>query len=160
SRTRDPRTDPCRVPSAPAPPGCRSPSACRSPPPPARSACLPASRSSQQLDDLPKRLRRDLAADTHPRAAAKLNLDKPSSLHPTPTRQVLRPRHDLDRHHRAALHFGGQLFRQYLPASFEQLVSVHIMPSRHQRHRRAKLQRLSHHLALVFFRPIPTPCRS
>src|SRR5206468_609424 len=115
SRTRDPRTDPCRVPSAPAPPGCRSPSACRSCPPPARSACLPASRSSQQLDDLPKRPRRDLAADTHPSAAAELNLDKPSALHPTPARERLRLRHNLDRHHRAALGLRTRFLRQQLP---------------------------------------------
>src|SRR5437763_1098691 len=94
---------PCRARSAPAPPGCRSPSAYPSPPPPARSESLPASRSSQQLDDLPTRLRCDLAADTHARAAAELNLDKPSPLHPPPTVAALPLRHDLDRHHRAPL---------------------------------------------------------
>src|SRR5438105_13155351 len=111
--------DPCRARSAPAPLGCRSPFAYPSRPPPARSESLPASRSSQQLDDLPKRLRCDLAADTHPCAAAELNLDKSSSLHPPATVAALRLQRDLNRHHRAALGHRRRLFRQHLPPPFE-----------------------------------------
>src|SRR5213082_3919898 len=96
----------------------------------------------------------------HPRAAAELNLDKPSSLHPTPARERLRLRHNLDRHHRAALGLHTRFLRQQLPPPFEQLVGVHIMPPRHDRHRRAGLERLRHHLSLELFRPISTPCRS
>ena len=42
SKTRDPRTDPARAHSAPAPPGCRNPCACRWRPPPAIPGCPPA----------------------------------------------------------------------------------------------------------------------
>src|SRR5438105_9506052 len=113
---------PCRARSQPAPPSCRSPFAYPSRPPPARSESLPASRSSQQLDDLSKRPRRDLATNAYPRAAAELNLDEPSSLHSPARSAALRLRHDLDRHHRAALSHRRRLLRQYLPPPFEQLV--------------------------------------
>src|SRR5207237_230103 len=103
SRRRDPRMDPCRVPSAPAPPSCRSLSACRSRPLPARSASPPASPSSQQLDHLPQCLRRDLAADAHPRTATELDVDKPGSFDPPATRPAPRLLNDLDRHQRVAL---------------------------------------------------------
>jgi hypothetical protein len=53
-----------------------------------------------------------------------------------------RLRHDLDRQHRTTLGLRWRRLRQHLPPPFEQLVRVQIMPTRHDRHRRARLQRL------------------
>jgi hypothetical protein len=62
-------------------------------------------------------------------------------------------RRDLDRHHCAAF---DHCFRQQLPPPSEQLVAVHIMTSRHDRHRRSRRLRLRHHLALQPFRILST----
>src|SRR5260370_41862320 len=157
SRTYDRKMGPCRAPSAPAPPGCRSPCAYRSRPPPATPACPGPNRSSQQLDHLAQRLRRHLAANTNSRAVAELDLDKPGTLNLTPRPAARRLRHDLDRHHCTAIDYLGGLFRHQLPPPFEQLVGVHIVASGHDRHRRARLQRLRHTLTLQRLRPDPPP---
>jgi hypothetical protein len=62
-------------------------------------------------------------------------------------------RRDRHRHHCAA--FDHRL-RQQLPPPSEQLVAVHIMTPRHDRHRRPRRQRLCHHLALQRFGILPT----
>src|SRR5205814_4738165 len=95
------------------------------------SACPPASPSSQQLDHLPQCLRRDLAADAHPRTATELDVDNPGSFDPPARRPALRLRNDLDRHQRVALRLRRWRFRQHLPPPFEQLICVQIVPARH-----------------------------
>ena len=105
SRTRDPRTGPVPARSAPAPPDCRTPCACRWRPPPAIPACPPASRSSQQLEHLPQRPRRHLAAHAYPRPAGQGDLDRAAS--PCSRARLARLRHNLHRQHRGALRRRG-----------------------------------------------------
>src|SRR5689334_8077315 len=137
--------DPARAPSAPAPPDCRTPCACRWRRLPATPECPPAESSSQQFNDLPQRLGADLATQAHPCTTAKRDLDNPFAIRPP---RPVAIRRDLDRHHCAAL---DRCFRQQLPPPSEQLVAVHIMPPRHDRHRRTGHLRLCHHLALQRF---------
>jgi hypothetical protein len=101
NRTHDPRTDPVRARFAPAPPGCRSPCACRWRLPPATPACRGPSRSSQQLDHLPQRLGRHLAANAHPRPAAQGDLDRAAA--PRSRARLARFWHDRHRQHGDAL---------------------------------------------------------
>src|SRR5215467_15474985 len=82
SKTRDPKTDPARAPSALVPLGCRTLSACRWHRPPAILGCPTAESSSQQFDDLTQRLRADLAAQAHPCPTAKHNLDDTVAIRP------------------------------------------------------------------------------
>ena len=71
-------------------------------------------------------------------------------------RGSLRFRRDLHRQHGDALFRRRRLLRRHLPPPFEQLVGVHIMPPRHDRNRRARLQRLGHDLTLQRLGPLPT----
>jgi hypothetical protein len=133
------------------PPGDRTPYACRWRPPLAIPGFPPADRSSQQFDHLPQRLR----ADAHPCPTPKPHLDDALAIRP-PQPTVIRStaiRRDLDRHHGAAF---DHCFRQQLPPPSEQLVAVHIMTSRHDRHRRPPRPRLRHQLALQRFRILST----
>ena len=111
--------------------------------PPAIPECPPADRSSQQFDHLPQRLRADFAAKAHPCPTAKRYLDDALALRPPRPAAI---RRDRDWHHCAAFHC---CLRQQLPPPSEQLVAVHIMAPRHDRHRCARCQRLRHHLALL-----------
>src|SRR5215467_8717564 len=82
SKTRDPKTDPARAPSALVPPGCRTLYACRWHRPPAIPGCPAAESSSQQFNHLSQRLRADLAAQAHPCPTAKHNLDDAVAIRP------------------------------------------------------------------------------
>jgi len=155
SRTHDPRTGPAQVRFAPAPPGCRTPCACRWHQPPATPACPPATRSSQQLDHLPQRLGRYLAAHAHPCPASQGDLNRAAASRPRPRLACFR--RDRHRQHRDALFCRRRLLRRHLATPFEQLVGVHIMTPRHDRNRRARLQRLGHDLTLEPLGPLPTP---
>ena len=160
SKTHGPRTDPAQAPSAPAPPGCRTPCACRWRPPQAIPGCPPADRSSQQFDHLPQRLRADLAAQAYPCPTDKRDLDDALAIRP-PRPTVIRStairstaiRRDLDWYHGAAF---DHCLRQQLSSPSEQLVAVHIVTPRHDRHRGTRHLRLCHHLALQRFTILST----
>ena len=154
SRTHDPRTGPVQARFAPAPPGCRSPCACRWRPPPATPACPPASRSSQQLNHLPQRLGRHLAANAHPRPASQGDLDRAAASRSRA--RLARVRRDRHRQHGDALFRPRRLFRCHLAPPFEQLVGVHVMTPGHNRHRSTRLQRLGHDPTLKRLGPLPT----
>src|SRR3954470_3623636 len=136
SRTHDPRTGPCPRRSAPASPSRQSPCAYRSRRPPTTPECPLATRSPQQLDHLAQCPWQDLAANHHPRAAAKLDLDKPGPLRPSSTRVPLRLRFRLDRHrnHLTRLDHCAGFLRQLRAPPFEQLIGVHVVPPCHDRY--------------------------
>ena len=119
--------------------------------PAASDTRVPAARPfTQQVDHLPQRLGADLAAQAHPCPTPKRDLDDALANRPPRPTAV---RRDRDRHHGAAF---DHCFRQQLPPPSEQLVAVHIMMSRHDRHRRSRRLRLRHHLALQRFRILST----
>ena len=150
SKTRDPKTDPARAPSALVPLGCRTLSACRWHRPPAILGCPTAESSSQQFDHLTQRLGADLTTQAHPCPAAKRDLDDALAIRsPRP----IAIRRDLNWHHCVAFDL---CFWQQLPPPSEQLVAVHIVTSRHDRHRRSGPLRLRHHLAFLRFGILPT----
>src|SRR5262252_2092509 len=125
SKTRDPKTDPARAPSALVPPGCRTLYAYRWHRPPAIPGCPAAESSSQQFNHLSQRLRADLAAQAHPCPTAKHNLDDAVAIRPP---RPIAIGGNFDWHHRTAFH---RRLRQQLPPPSEQLVAVHIVTPRH-----------------------------
>jgi hypothetical protein len=111
---------------------------------------VPAGRPFIAAVQSPQRLGADFAAQAHPCPTPKRDLNDALAIGP-PRPTVIR--RDLDRHHCAAF---DHCFRQQLPPPSEQLVAVHIMTSRHGRHRRPRRLRLRHHLALQRFRILST----
>jgi hypothetical protein len=90
----------------------------------------------------------------HPCTTAKYNLDDAIAIRPP---QLITIRGDFDWHHCAAFH---HRLRQQLPPPPEQLVAVHIVAPRHNRHRGSGHLRLRHHLTLQCFRILSTLRRS
>src|SRR5580704_371886 len=120
--------DPARALSAPALPDCRTPCAYRWRRLPATPGCPLADHSSQQFNQLPQRLGADLATNAHPGTTAKYDLNDAVAVGaPRP----IAIRRDCDWDHRAA--FDHRL-RQQLPPPSEQLIAVHIVAPRHDRH--------------------------
>src|SRR5690348_3236435 len=142
--------DPARALSAPALPDCRTPCAYRWHRLPATPGCPLADHSSQQFNHLPQRLGADLATNAHPGTTAKYDLNDAVAVGaPRP----IAIRRDCDWDHRAA--FDHRLRQQLTPPS-EQLIAVHIVAPRHDRHRRTGHLRLRHHLALQCLRILST----
>jgi hypothetical protein len=80
-----------------------------------------------------------------PRPTAKGDLDDAVAIRPPRPIDI---HDDFDWHHGAAFH---RRLRQQLPPPSEQLVAVHIVTPRHDRHRRTGRLRFRHHLALQRF---------
>ena len=89
------------------------------------------------------------------RAAPERDLDRAAA--PCSRARLVCFRHDLHRQHGdALLRRGPRLLRRHLAPPFKNLVGVHIMTPRHDRNRRARLQRLGHDPAFQCPGPLAT----
>ena len=127
-----------------------------------RARRQPHPRARRQTDHRSSSITcRSVSGDTSPRTHTRAPQAKVISIDaaaPRPRRVdgSLALRHDLHRQHGDASLRRRRLLRRHLPPPFEQLVGVHVMAPRHDRNRRARLQRLGHDLTLQRLGPLPT----